>query len=358
MSVNIKLEGVESKALSHSNDNSFHMEDVTPIVQRGEVTPKLLTALLGGSTNTVSLQTTTVKYDELTDTAQVPDGKAFNEYGKNIQKDVPRELIYTVPSFGVRGNVAPGDYSTRRIPGTQDLMDEAYLVARLNDKMQVGWTLFEELGYAQLLTTDTNILRGGPHKSYNFYTDIVGNARPAKISMNLAGAVDHWQLFSEQVDLLDTDVEKDMQTSSGTVAICGKNFFNSRLEIEKQAGLARDMRSTLDMQSMGVPTDSFGTGSFKYQNFDSIDGIHYIKYAASIEGSKLIGDNDAYLIPVGTDMMRKVLAPAQTRTYANSVAQELYGWSKEDERTGVTLAQESNVLFTLPRPKLIRALTV
>ena len=109
---------------------------------------------------------------------------------------------------------------------------------------------------------------------------------------------------------------------------------------------------------MGVPADSFGAGVFKYQNFESIDGIHYIKYAASIEGSKLIGDNDAYLIPVGTDMMRKVLAPAQTRTYANSVAQELYGWSKEDERIGVTLAQESNVLFTLPRPRLIRALTV
>ena len=41
MTVKMTIAGVESKALSHSNDNSFHMEDVTPIVQRGEVTPKL-----------------------------------------------------------------------------------------------------------------------------------------------------------------------------------------------------------------------------------------------------------------------------------------------------------------------------
>ena len=145
------------KALSHSNENSFEMQDVTPIVERQEVAPGLLTALFGGTVNSVMLETNTFKYDELTHTEQVPDGKSYDEFGKDIQKDKARQLIYEVGSFGMRANVAPKDYANKRKPGTNELMDEAYLVAQMNRKSQRGWAQFDELAFAQLLTQDTNI---------------------------------------------------------------------------------------------------------------------------------------------------------------------------------------------------------
>lgn len=355
------------KALSHSNANSFEMQDVTPIVERQEVAPGLLTALLGGTTNSVFLETNTFKYDELTHTEQVPDGKRYDEYGNDIQKDKARQLIYEVGSFGMRSNVAPKDYANKRQPGTEQLMDEAYLVAQMNRKSQRGWMQFDELAFAQLLTLDTNITRNGPMPEYNFYTDILGSARPAKINMDLSNnAVDHFQAFNEQLDFLEQDIEKTQNTMTMPIVICGKDFFNQRLLVEKQQGgggslvLNREMRGGLDLASMGVPESSFGSGSglFNYQFFDSHDGLRYIRYSASITGTKLIADADAYMIPVGAEtFMKKVYAPAQTRQYVNTVAQSAYGWSKEDDRNGVTLWTEKNVLPITVNPQLIRALT-
>lgn len=361
MTVKINQTDIVDKALSPAQGNDFEMEDISSLVRTTQVAPGLLTALLGGTTNDLMLETNTVKYDELRDTAQLPDGKAFDAYGPDIQKDKPRQLIYEIGSFGLRSNVAPKDYANRRIPGTMDLMDEAYLIARMNGKAERAWTLFEELGFAQLLTTDTNITRGGPQPEYNYYTDILGGARPAKIDMDLGNtSIDHFQAFTEQLELLETDLEKTFNSMSMPIVICGKTFFSERLEIEKQEGLGRDLRGPLDLASMEIPRSNFGSGSglFRYQWFDSFDGLRYIRYSANILGAKMIADADAYLIPVGAEtFLKRAYAPAQTRTYVNTSAQKRYAWSKEREREGVHMAQESNVLYLDVHPQLIRALT-
>ncbi len=355
----IQVSAVLDKATSHSNSNSFELEDVTSGTQRTESQPGLLTALFGGEADTFTLETNTVKYDDLTDTVQLPDGKAFDAYGPDVQKDKPRELIYEVGSYGIRANVAPQDYMNKRQPFTNELMDEAYLTSRMSMKMGKSWDLFTELAFAQLLTTDTNITRGGPMPSYNFYTDIMGGARPAAATIDLSGTTDVWQSINEQIDILQENVEKTNNTMTRPIILCGKNFFNKRLELEKQESLAREIRGTLDMQSMSVPKSNFGSrGSFAYQNFESFDGALYIRYSASITGTKLIGDNDAYLVPVGAqNFMARAYAPANTRTYVNTQALEKYSWVETHERRGVTMFEESNVLFMNRLPELIVPLT-
>lgn len=354
------------KALSHSNTNSFEMQDVSSIVERDQVKPRLLTALFGGSINSEFLTTDTFKYDELTHTMQLPAGKAYHDFGPRLTKDKPRELIYSVGSFGLSANVAPRDYANRRQAGSQELMNEAYVVAQMNKKMADAWSAFQEIAIAQLLTTDTNINRGNTTDivQYNFYTDIVGSSRPAATDMDLGdNTIDHFQAFADQKDILEENVEKTMSDMTMPICLCGKNFFNKRLYIEKQQGfqgaqtLHRDVAG-LDLASMGVPESSFGSGRFNYQYFDSHDGIRYIRYSVTLGGSKLIADNDAYLVPTGvSNFMRMVYSPAQTREYTNTTAQSRYGWSKEDDRNGVTLWTESNVLPINVNPTLIVPLT-
>jgi hypothetical protein len=365
MSKSVNPEMKLVKALARSGENSFEMENVTDAIERTQVQPKLLTALFGGEINNIPLDTNTVKYDDIEDTAQLPNGKRFDEFGKRLGKDKPRELIYSVGSFGVTGNVAPSDVVNRRKMGTSELLTEDELVSRMLRKADVSWGLFNELAFAQLLTTDSNITLGGPMSTYDYFDDVTGATRIAtfggdgKISMQLGADVDHWQLFQEQTELLETDVEKTMNSSSMTVAICGKSFFNQRLEIEKQAGLARDLKLELDMQSMGVPTSSFGSGRFNYQWFDSFDGIRYIRYSANILGAKLIADEDAYLVPIGAEkFMKMAYAPAQTREYVNTSALTRYAEMETHNRRGVTVSTESNVLPLSVNPQLIRQLKV
>lgn len=349
------------KAVSTSLQNDFEMENLEfGLVERTEPKPMLLTALLGGNTNDVFLETNTIKYDDLQDTVQLPNGKTFEAYGNDLQKDKARQLIYEVGSFGLRYNVAPKDYANKREPGTQTLMSEEYVIAQMLKKSTKAWDLHTELSFAQMLTTDTNYVAGGPMPSYNFYTDVYGSARPAKVDMNLAGAVDHFALFGDVFDTLQEELDKAGSSMSMPIIICGKNFYNARLEIEKQEGLNREIRGPLDLASMEVPRSNFGSGNgkFAYQFFDSHDGFRYIRYSATILGTAMIGVEDAYVVPLGSEVLfKKAYAPAQDRENVNTSAQSTYSWTRTSNRTGVYVAQESNNLIMNINPALIIPLT-
>lgn len=354
--------GTLDKALSVSLQNGFEMENMDyTLVERTFSKPRLLTALLGGMENESYIETNTIKYDELEDTIQLPASKTFEAFGPDLKKDKAKQKIFEIGSTGLRYNVAPKDYANKRQPGTNELMNEEYVVAQMAKKAVTSWDLWREIEFATMLTSDLNyVTNSAIVPQYNFYTDIYGGARGAKVDMNLAGAVDHFALFGNVYDTLQEELDKAMSTMNRAVIICGKNFYNTRLEIEKQEGLARDLRSTLDLASMDVPRDNFGSGSgvFGYQYFDSHDGFTYIRYSANIVGSNMIGDNDAYVVPVGSDkLFKRVYAPAQDRENVNTTAQKAYTWSKVDNRTGVHVAQESNSILMNINPKLIIPLT-
>lgn len=339
--------------------NSFQLEDVTTLVERTYSKPRLLTALLNPMANLEFEMTDTFKYDTVTATAGLPDGKSYSDHGPDLEKDRPDERTYSIPSFGIKFNVAPQDYIGRRKPGTTDqLLSETDVVAAMSIKAEDAWSAFDELGMTDLITLDQNIVRGGPFTVYNYYTDIVGSSRPAKVDMDLgSGSIDHIVAFRKQRKLLEQELGRANDSASQIICVCGDTFFNARYEIEKQDSLARDLKAQIDLASEDIK--QLSDGSFNYDNFMGHDGIMYINYGAEIiAGSKLIDDDDAYLIPMGaSNLIRVAHAPAQTRQYANTQALSAYAWSMVDDRQGVTMFQESNKLFALTSPKSIITLT-
>jgi len=346
------------KALAVVDGNPFEYNDVTDSTQRGPAKPKLLTALLGGVDKMMT--TTAFVYDEITDTAQLPSGKSYTERGKTIKNDDAKQKIFAIPSFGLRANIRPADYANRRKPGTTEMMDEAYLIAKLTEKLDLGYILQDELGFAKLLTEDKNLVDDGPFTQYNFYTDIVGSSRPSKYVMSLTDtSADHIKLQRDQKKALLEEISKSGETVSAIVEICGDTYFNERLEIERNESLGRPLRSNLDLASMEVNTSDWGSTSFNYDWFKGDqDGIIYINYGAEIlTGTKLIADTDAYMIPIGAkNFVGIAYAPAQTQTYVNTEAMKRYSWSNSNEFEGVTLITEENKLFFDKNPRLIRAL--
>jgi len=350
------------KALSSSLQNDFEMENIGfGLIEKTKPKPMLLTAVFGNSTDNAYLETNTVKYDELTDTLQLPSGKRFEEYGNDLKKDKALQRIFEVGSFGLRYNVAPKDYANKRKPASTELMDEEYVIAQMMKKSRQSWDLFNEISFATLLTSDQNNIFSGPMPQYNYFTDIVGTARGAKVDMDLGStAIDHFSAFGDVYDTLQEQLDVSMSSMSSALILCGKDFYNSRFLIEKQEGLAREVRGPLDLASMSVPRDNFGAtdGNFAYQYFDSHDGFRYIRYSAAILGTKMIADADAYVVPLGSDVLfKRVFAPAQDRDNVNTTALESYAWTRTSNRTGVHVAQESNVLFMNISPKLIIPLT-
>lgn len=347
------------KQMIQVQGNGFALTNNTNMVQFGPVRPRLLTTLLGANNqvNQISFNTQAFQYDELTRTAQLPNGKSYSEKGKDLQKDPARILQYTIGSKGVRLNASPSDYVGRRKYGSlnNEFMTEADVLAGLNIKNSEGWEMDMELGLREILINDQNYTAGGPFPTYNYYTDIVGSARPAATDMDLGNAtVDHIVAFRKQRKLLLQEVAKAGLTASRVICICGDDFFNKRYEIEKQETIARELRSSLDLVSMAVPTTS--DGAFLYDNFESHDGILYINYGAEIiAGTKLFPDTEARLIPLlqGDGLIKLGFAPSQSRTYVNTQALSMYSWQYVDEHQGVTAFYERNMLEVLQRPKLI-----
>lgn len=345
------------KAIGQSTTNAYLMTDVTQPIVRKPLKPGLLSAIL--TPNVEYLQTGVFEFDNIEYTAQLPVGKALPEVPTaQLTKDKPTKKYFEVPSFGLSYTLTPKDIHKRRKIGTNELMSIEDLVAEMEEKMMLAWDLHRELGLATLLTSDVNIVSGGPGTAYNFYTDLTGGARPAATDMTLGStSIDHFVTEQEQSELLQEELARYGLSAQRIALICGRDYFNGRLEIEKQEGIARELRSARDLVSEIVP--SISDGDFNYSMFESHSGVILIKYSANIAGTKMIADDDAYMVPLGIteNLMTIAYQPAMTMSYVNTVALPMYTWAKEDERAGLVVATESNPLYANLRPKAIRHLT-
>lgn len=353
------------KAVTRSPNSQFEMEDVTELVTKRKPSPKLLTSMFGGTFSDRFLQTSKFQYDEVTETLALPGGKAFDAHGPRLAKDVARMLAYNVGSFGLTYNTMPGDVANRRKPGGDQFLTTADVMSDLSLKAARAWDLFDELAIAKLITTDINVTRGAVEiPEYNFYNTTYGGARPAAINFDFANSTEDQvrDLVSIEQDEIDNEMEVIGGDSSDKVLICGKSIFSELASIEENASLARDLRSSLDLASMEIPKENLGGtsgGIFRYQNFFSERmGVWVIRYPASILGTKLIADDAAYMLPLGSsELFRRVYAPAQTEQYVNTTALPMYAEFEEHNRRGKTMATEKNVLFMSLAPKLIRTFT-
>ena len=118
-------------------------EDISDtILERKPAQPKLLSTILGTGTTKDYLITNSFVFDMTEESVTLPSGISANGFGSDVSKEVPKQYTYQVPYFGMRFNVAPGDYMNRRIPGTRDMMTEVYCIAAMNKKSMVSWELF------------------------------------------------------------------------------------------------------------------------------------------------------------------------------------------------------------------------
>jgi len=345
------------KAIGASTGDAYRMEDITSPIVRRPSRPGLLSTILTPAAD--YNKTTVFSFDNIEYSAQLPVGKSRSEVSEaNLKKDHPTKKYFEIPSFGLGYTMTPADIDRRRKMGTNELMKTEDIIMEMEAKIDLAWDLHKELAMATLLTGDQNIVSGGPGTQYDFYSEMVGSARPAAVDMDLGNAtLEHFVAHQEQREELQEELGRYGLTSNVFAVICGRDYFNKRLEIEKQEGIARELRSAKDLVSQEL--GSISDGDFNYSMFESHDGLVYIKYTANIAGTKLIGDADAYMVPLNVTegLFTTAYAPALDMEYVNTVALPRYTYAKEDRRAGITVQTESNCLYANLRPKAVKHLT-
>lgn len=340
---------------------SFDVFDQVEADYRAINKPSLLTSMFMNEFDVNTHRVSSFIYDRVNISAQLPGGKSYTDRGPDLNKDLPTQLTFSIPSFGLIWNVSPQDYREKRVPGGApgELMDEAYVVGRMQEKGLTAWDLLNEVALAKLIVDDQNIVLGGPGTQYTFHQSIWGSARPTAVALDLANSDETTVRLAMVAERrkLEQKLAEAGKSARGFVVISGETFFDERMALEEQSSLGRDLNRQVDLASQRVP--EITVGEMTYDAFTPIDGITYIRYGSTIQaGGKLIGDDDAYLMPVGVENMFTIeLAPAITRDTVNQEAEAMYMWTKEDYRKGVMTEMESNRLYMNRNPELITALS-
>lgn len=340
-----------AKALGETSVAGQNFEDISQAeALRTQVKPSLASALFGPATVSEGLMTDTFRFSTKEANLVIPTEKRFDERGNTITQDKGQTHRFGVVSRGLKHNVAPADYVGKFKWGTQDLLTEADVVADLNDKAMASFALLDELMYMTPIASGLEY--GGDQ--VDWMNAITGTSRTAAIAMDIANSTTAHRDAEIHVKALAQEVERSGQSMSGVIALCGDSYFNDRRTVEENANLSRDLKFGTDLASEPILSSSFGSGTFNYQYFQASDGILYINYGATIlAGSKMVADDEAHLIPVGTSrLFSAAYAPSQTRTYANTQGQAMYAWSNFDDFAGVTTMYESNKLIMPRNPRL------
>lgn len=335
----------------------FELELLVPemVEYRGYLKPRLITNICNPTIHT--LTDDTFKYDEGVTTAILPSGKRYDDLGGTTVKDRPKQHMFSIPSNGAQYTVKNRDVKNKRIPATDQPMTHEYLIAREQTRIMDGYDLFNEFNFAKLITADVmdNNDGGEYYTSPNFYTEIVGSARPADTGVNLAGTSlsAYRSTIEDAMDSITEEASRYGLAVTGFTMVCGKDYFNGVRDLEANENLAREIRGR-DLAQEG--TQVLSDGEFANIRFmEGSDGARYVKYSASIiGGSPLIGAGKAILIPSVTDMFYIAFAPTDNdRELCTQEARTMYMWSEANMK-GYHFAVERNALYGCKYPQLIK----
>ena len=334
---------------------SFELDYLVPEMTeyQGYSKPGLITSLLNP---TIYREANDVfKYDVEGSTAIMPSGKRYDEVGASILKDTVSQQMFSIPSHGAQYSVKNRDIRNKRMPDGQPMTEE-YLIALQQVRMMDGLDLLNEREFASVLTTDSMTTLGGTFAPRNYYNDLLGTGRGAKIDTDLGNTTlqAHTTTIEEAMDVAHEVADNFGRIITGFTAVCGRNYFNKYRQLEANDNLAREIRG-VDLAQEGTPV--LAGGDFPSRRFlEGQSGVNYVRASGTI-GSKLIGDNDMYLVPSMNDNAYIAFAPTdRDRDLYNQEARTMYMWTKED-RHGLHVEMESNRLFGMKLPQVVTHFT-
>lgn len=335
-----------------SQGNLNRLEDLTPIFQRTQKQPTLLSFLFNPTEQFMTTNVFQHDYKTRNNVSAVGDAP-YNERGEFVDKETVQTFLYQIPHFPLQGSVRIEDYLNVRQPGTANEYDtEARLVGTEMSEMDKAYTLLDERAFAHILTTGTAYRPNGTVPAEDFYENYTGTAAGSRPTVNFdfADADFVAQTAGVMATKMIRDNSNDGFSSGGYIAICGSEFFQDRItDPDEQSVYIR--RSELEQDPLVRRLADFFQD---YRMYRGADNILYIEYDGTVGGSDLIAAGDAYIMPMNiSQQMIRAYAPAHHRDYVNSRALPTYAWRLEDDWEGIRLMRESNFLDVLQNPGVI-----
>lgn len=187
--------------------------------------------------------------------------------------------------------------------------------------------------------------------SANFYTDYGVTRKDVNMTLASTDAMIVRKKTQEIVDHMRKNIMSG-EVVRGGIAFVSPELFDA---LVGNSGVVDAWRAAQMLPQYQREGFAGGTG---YQEY-TFNGIRFIRYDWSFDGTPLIPAGEGIVIPAGVrSMFQTFFGPAQRASTINRLGDKRYVWSKMDEEeTGVMLTSESNFINLIRRPAAVVRIT-
>ena len=271
----------------------------------------------------------------------------------NVGKEGVRKIhTFAVPHFPLSDAILPQDIQGKRLYGSPDASET--LANKRAEKMEYirkahARTL--EVARAQAIVAGTAYAPNGT-VTQNWYTEF-----------GITRTVQSYALATSTTDLI-AKVEgtiaaiqdnAGLTDMTGMVTLCSPGWFSQFIAHNSIRTAYTYFASTQDPLRSRLAAG--GSNQAMHRTFD-FGGMQFIEMRDSFNGTPLIPANEAYAVPLGTDMFKTYFSPANRFFSVNTLAEQVYMFESPDMNgSSISIETESNHISALLRPELCIKLT-
>lgn len=293
-----------------------------------------------------------------TETETVLEDKNWDERNNAIAKGERDMISLLVPHFPADESITPNDvdgaadWSSVMAGGNSVLSVEKVRMEKM-ERLRRAHSLTLERARAQLIREGTVYAPNGTVVT-DFY-DLFDITRVSE-GMGLSSTtLNPMAAFSDILGLA-TDGVSSGDIITNWVAICSPEFF---AKLAGNAFVVESFAGFNQPQSTGVLNQRLSSGGLdaRYRVLEYA-GITFVEARGKIDGYSYVGEEEAYLLPMGTDSFRTMFAPANRFSTINKSALESYYFEYQNSRDDIIeIMSETNFLNAMLRPQTVITLT-
>ena len=330
------------------NDDAFSLRSLTLAMQNVPYQPRLIGAM--GIFNEAGVTTKLMQIEQRGATLSLVPTAPMGAPGRPEKKDksklIPistvhlpqRESVTAAEVIGVRSFGTEGDLKT-----VQSLVNTQLEKMRNNLDATIEWQRIGAIKGQVLDADGTTVLM-----------DMFTTFGLTQQTHAMALGVDSTKVkikVTEAIRKVEDKLGGIMTT--GYTALCGKGFFDALVSHPAVEAAYNRWLDGAFLRDLQRGADSAASSGFPFA------GVAWREYRGSVSGQSFIGDDDAYLIPMGVrDMFQTRFSPADYMETVNTVGIPYY--AKQERMKfdrGVEIESQSNPINFNSRPDAVVKLT-
>ena len=326
-----------------TRNTTVELIDLTDAINKVPRTPTVFDQLL--TVADAGISSTTVQVDVETRNLDLMVAQKRGGERTNIKQASYVTKSFVVPFFTLDGAVRPTDIQNLRQAGTANDLETVDNV-RLNimqDIRRYHRTLRQKAVVEAL--KGNSYVGNDLYPVYNYYTEF--GVTQTTVPFDFTNANMDPIAQAEIARRAIVDKAMDDSSSYQIVCLCGYKFFDGLL-----ANPTFREAYTYYLNGKQPLRDRMGGNS----NIRQMEhgGVVYVDLSSEkVGGASLIGDNDAYFLPVGIEgMFRAFYAPGDLIDEVNKVGKEIYMIEKRDYRS-IKMETETSFIVVNTRPELV-----